>query len=446
MRGLSWLLNLSIVTCFTFTMAMADEVGPSQVMRVDLDETISLALDTSEELKIKEGEIEKSQGVYREVRSRILPHATSETLWYNNMEYPLKAKSQYSDFAFDTGISGSQVLWSFGKFMYAVDSARKAADATVDNKEASRQDVIYTAKVSYYTCVLTRNALLISERSYANVLENQKLLEQRSYGGRSSKYEIIRMSADVSSRIPAVNEARTHFDAATETLRRIIDVDLDFNVELEGDFREHYDDFDYETLVTAMYTYEPSLQSLDKKIKSAEALVKSRYASFLPTVSAFASWNHRGGSNEDCIFSDGKLVNYSAAGLKVSAPLWEGGEKEAQLSQAKADREIAIVRKRQVGKNLLLELKKAFLEYEQYKNNLKANIDAVDLAEKSFKQSQEMFASGQISITDLNNAELLLTNQRLNKETTLYSINTTLARIEKLVTEKYDEREGNGKP
>ena len=78
-------------------------------------------------------------------------------------------------------------------------------------------------------------------------------------------------------------------------------------------------------------------------------------------------------------------------------------------------------------------------EYKQYKDNLKANVDAVDLAEKSFKQSQDMFASGQISVVDLNNAELLLTKQRLNKEMTLYYINVTMARIEKLVTERYGQ-------
>jgi outer membrane protein TolC len=85
------------------------------------------------------------------------------------------------------------------------------------------------------------------------------------------------------------------------------------------------------------------------------------------------------------------------------------------------------------------------LVYEQYKENLKANIDAVNLAEESFKQSQEMFASGQLTLTDLNDAELLLTNQRLNKETTLFNINITLAEIEKLIAGQYDEQGFNKK-
>jgi len=85
------------------------------------------------------------------------------------------------------------------------------------------------------------------------------------------------------------------------------------------------------------------------------------------------------------------------------------------------------------------------LEYEQYKNNLAANTEAVELAQELFKQAQEMFSSGQVALTDLNDAELLLTNQRLNKEMTLYNINVTLAKIEKLVAGQNEETIGDEK-
>ena len=67
------------------------------------------------------------------------------------------------------------------------------------------------------------------------------------------------------------------------------------------------------------------------------------------------------------------------------------------------------------------------------------------MAEEAFKQSQEMFASGQLSVTDLNDAELLWTNQKLNKEITLYNINITLAKIEKLIAQEYQKKTKNEK-
>jgi len=444
-RPTFFIITLSTIVAFTFNISLANGSQLSPALQINLDETIKRALDTSEELKIKAQEINRSQGTYREVRSDGLPHLSAEASWIHNLSYPDKAASSYSDHQFNAGISASQILWSFGKIAYAVNAAKKAVEASVFNKEAGKQEIIYSAKLGYYSSLLARNSLAISEKSYANVLENKKILGERTYGGRSPKYEIIRMNAEVAARVPTVNEARTTFDAATETLRKIIDVDLDSKIELAGDFQEIYADFNFETLVAAMNEYEPSLKSFSKNIESAEEKVKSKYASFLPTLSAVASWSYLGGSNEHPFLNNNELDNYSLAGFKLSVPLWEGGLKEAQLSQSKADQEIAVLKKKQLGKDLLLELKKASLEYEQYKENLKANIDAVNLAEESFKQTQEMFASGQVTITDLNDAELLLTNQRLNKEMTLFFINVTLARIEKLIVGQYDERKINKK-
>jgi len=437
-RLLLFIMSLSIIALLTFNIAYADGPQAESILQIGLDETIKRALDTSEEFKIKGQEVNKTEGIYREVRSGMLPHINAQSLWSYTIDSPSDMKlNDYYELA---GVNASQVVWSFGKVMYAVNSAKKAVEASRLNREAGRQEIIYTAKLSYYSSLLARNALSITEKSYANALENKKLLGQRSYGGRSPKYEIIRMSAEVAARVPTVNEARTQFDAATETLKKLIDADSDRKIALTGDFQEKYDEFSYDTLVAVMYEREPSLKSLSKVVESADARVKSSYASFLPTVSAFTSWNYFGGSNEHSFLNNDELGRYAFAGLKVDIPIWEGGAKEAQLSQSKADKEIAILRSRQVGKNLLLELKKAFLEYEQHKENLKANIEAVNLAEESFKQTQEMFASGQVTLTDLNDAELLMTNQRLNKEMTLFNINITLARIEKLIAGQYDEQ------
>jgi outer membrane protein TolC len=56
----------------------------------------------------------------------------------------------------------------------------------------------------------------------------------------------------------------------------------------------------------------------------------------------------------------------------------------------------------------------------------------VTLAEESFKIIQEMFEAGQSNLTDLNDAEILLTNQRLRREITMFNIRVTRARVEKL--------------
>lgn len=442
--------GVSIITAFVtaqlvFGQAAAQETGRSVVLQVGLEDVIRLSLHNSEELKIKDNQVNRSEGAYQQVRAGILPHLNADATWTNNMQYPNSAAEDMTDHALQGGINASQVIWSFGRVMFAVKSAKQSLQAVKFDRETGRQEIIYAAKLGYYSTLLARNTLSIAERSYANAVENKELMGKRAYGGRSSRYEIIRMNAEVAARIPTVNEARTEFDAATETLKKMIEADPESMLALSGDFAEEYADFDYASLVSLMNEREPFLKSLNKNIEAAESQVKSRYAGLLPTVSAFAALSRAGGSNHHSFLQGDRLDPYSSAGLKVDIPIWDGGLKEARLSQSQADKEIAVLRRKQAGKELLLELKKSCLEYRQHKSNLAANIEAVRLAEESFKQSQEMFYSGQISLADLNDAELLLTNQRLNKEVTLYNINITLARIEKLIAGEYEERSRDGK-
>jgi outer membrane protein TolC len=88
-------------------------------------------------------------------------------------------------------------------------------------------------------------------------------------------------------------------------------------------------------------------------------------------------------------------------------------------------------------KNLELELEKTLLEYNELLKTLPANIEAVSLAGQSFEMSQDLLKSGQMSVTDLNDAEMMLTGQKIKYETTLFKLNVALDKLEKLTGNKY---------
>lgn len=440
-------LLAAALACAAPAANAAEEAPP--VIRLDLAETIRRAIETSEELKIKGSEVDRASGTYGVERSGLLPHLNGTAGWAYTIDSPEEfALKNYYDLY---GVTASQLLWSFGRVAYAVASAKRAVEASRFDRNAGRREIVYIATQAYYGAVLAKNSLGITEKSYANAVANKKLLGRRAFGGRSSTYEILKMDTEVAVRVPVVNEARTQYDAALETLKKLVDADYSTRIELTEGFREEYQEYDYEALVSAMYEYEPFLKSLAKSEAAADAKVRSTYASFLPTVSAFTALNWLGG-DEGRAFGIGHAMDrFAFAGFKVDVPIWEGGKTEAQLRQARADREIARLRVKQFEKKFLLELKKASLEYRQYNENLEANIEAVGLAEESFNQTQEMFTSGQASLTDLNDAELLLTNQRINRETTRFNINATLARMEKLVAGHFDDtdhtrKEAQAKP
>ena len=405
------------------------------VLRMTIEETVKRALAASEELKIKENDAHKGYEVFRETRAARLPHLNAESTWTRNTDYPVSA--EMCDYDMAAGVSVSQVLWSFGKVAHAVNAAKRAAEAGLLNRDAVKQEVIYGAKLSYYSVLLARHTFDITQQSYMNTVENKELLIKRSAGGRSPKHERLKMDADVASRIPYVNEARAEYNSALETFRTVISGEADSDIELVDNFTQEYGDLDYHTLETSLYKREPSLQGLDKMVEAASAAVKSKGAAFFPTVSTCASLERKGSSNDGPLPSKEELDRYAFIGIKVTIPLWNGWEDHSRFRQAVLDKENALLRRKQVEKGLCLDLKKAVLEYQQYKENLKANNDAVRLAEESFKMIRDMFESGQVTLVELNDAELLLTSQNINKQVSLFHLNAILAKIEKLTGSMY---------
>jgi len=394
-----------------------------------------LALRKSEDFQIATNEIDKMHYRYKEAKSTLYPHIEGEITWAHNPEYPDIAAATTRDYSLDTGVTVNQVLWAFGRVSSAIRLADKYIAISGFNKDIAKQEIVYNTKLSYYSVLLAERTRSIVQSSYENARKNKGLLGKRASSGRSSKRDNIKMAADIASRVPRVNDAQAAFDSAMRTVKIILGVDAAVSVRLTDDFATDYRTFEGGDIKESLHENEPTLQALRKQIEADEDMIKLKRANFLPTISAFATWNYRGMGDTYEVRGD-NLDHYAVAGVKVSVPIWLGGETGAQLSQAKIDKENDILRLYKTTKEFALELDNAISEYHAYINTLEANTKAVELAKESFKMTQDLFESGQVSLADLNDAELQLTSQRLSMVLTLYNLNATLAKIEKLaVTE-----------
>jgi outer membrane protein len=425
---------IAMLTCLLCSacLAVTPRTGCSQeVLQVSIDEAIDLALRKSEDFQIASNEIDKMRYAYKEARSAIYPHIEGEITWAHYPEYPPAAAATTKDYSLDTGVTVSQVLWAFGRVSSAIRMADKYIAISRLNKDIAKQEIVYNTKLSYYSALLGERTLSIVTESYDNARKNKRLLEKRTSSGRSSKADNIKMAADIASRLPEVNNARATFDSAMRTFKILIGVDQAAPVALTDDFPADYRTLNVGGIKESLQQNEPTLQALRKQIEADKDMIKLRRSNFLPTLSAFATWDYQGIGDTYEVRRD-NLNHYVVAGVKVSVPIWAGGEKIAQLNQAKINKENDILQLQKTTKELGLKLENAVSEYHAYIDTLEANTKAVELAQESFKLIQDLFESGQVSLADLNDAELQLTNQRLSMVLTLYNINTTAAEIEKL--------------
>ena len=431
---------IGIIACFVSLVNPSIVFAGEEILKISLKDAIAMAIETSEDVQIQDNEIARSNSQMREEKSELFPHVSGSANWSRNYEYPdISATALTKEYDFNVGATLDQKLFTFGRISSAISAAQKQIEVSQWNKETSKQEIIYITKLAYYNVYLAKRTLEITQASYERAQENKDILEQRSARGRASKYDNIKIAADIASRSPSINNARANLNSAIQTLKRVIGVDPKRNIDITDNLAEEYQALNIEQLTDELNDKQPVLKALEKSIAADEFTIREKKAEYLPEISAFSTWNHKGSGNKSNIRSE-NLYDYGVAGLKVSLPIWEGGKRKEDLEQARIDKRNTKLSLEKTIKDLSLELDTAVGEYNEFIKTLVANKEAVSLAEESFKLSQEFFHSGQISVTDLNDAELLLTWEKLNQEKTLFNINVTLAKIEKLaVTEVISE-------
>lgn len=423
---------IGIIVCFMSFVNPSIVLADEEVLRISLKDAIAMAIEASEDVQIQDNEIFRQNSKLRKERAEIYPHISTLTKWSSNYHYPnIASTASTRHYSFDAGITVDQTIYKFGRISSAISEARKQIEISQWNRETTKQEFIYIAKLAYYNAYLAKRTFEIAQESHKQAQENKTILESRSASGRVSKYDNIKIAADIASRIPTVNNARASLNSALQTLKTIIGIDAEKNIDIIDSFTAAYQTFNRENLIKELFEKQPELKALEKTIAATEDTVQEKRAEYFPEISAFSTWNNKGSGSEYDIGSD-NLYNYGVAGLEVSLPIWEGGERKEELQQAKIDKKNAELNLQKRTKDLFLEFDIAIGEYHEFIKTLEANIEAVRLAKESFKMSQDLFRSGQISVADLNDAELLLTRGKLNKEIALFNINTTLAKIEKL--------------
>ncbi len=401
-------------------------------LRLTVDEAVRMAFEASEDLKMQDNEIARSRAKYVEERADMLPQINGTGTWSNQFEHPdISATAGLKEYSLDAGLSVNQTLFTFGKLSAAVASAGKAVEVSRFNKEVTRQEVIYNAKLAYYSACLTKQTFEIAQESHQNAVQNKEILHDRSAGGRVSKHDNIKISADIAARLPVVNNARAEYHSALETLKVAIGLESPQEIELAQGFDADFPELERESLALALYNNQPVIKALAKAIEVNKDIVISKRAEYLPEIAAFATWNHKGYGDDYDVGQD-NLYDYGVAGVKIDVPIWTGGETHAELQQARIDKRNAELDYQKGKETYLLELDKSLAEYREYVKTLAAHEEAVRWARESFDYSQELFRSGRISITDLNDAEWQLTNEKMNRVMTLFNLHKTLAKIERL--------------
>ena len=203
------------------------------------------------------------------------------------------------------------------------------------------------------------------------------------------------------------------------------------NIEEELVLTDNFPD-SFTELNAGELTTTPQWEILDEQVKMYEMSARSKRAGAYPTLAATASYSYTAIADDMGHMFDKKGSQSAYWGMALQVPIFSGGINRANATIEAMNAEAARQDLEQAKKITTEEYNNAIKQYNRLCDNLSTLNNARDLAAKTYKLSQNRFASGQTSAVELADVSAGLYQLDLALLNTKYKILMSAETVKKL--------------
>ena len=342
---------------------------------------------------------------------------------------------------FNGGISASMPLVNF-QLWESLKISGQSVELAVEKARSSRLEAVTKVKQAYFSVLLAKEVFDVYKSVYENAMENLVQVQRKYDVQKVSELELTRAKANVASAIPNVYNAENSIMLALWQLKAVMGVNLDMNLDIVGnlsDYTEHMfrdihenDDVNLDRNST--------MRQLAIQAEQLASTVKMQKYAYLPTLSVSFSYSMNAMTN-DFKFSQYKWTPYSYVGLSLNIPIFSGGKRHSDVRQAQIQQESLNISRADTERQLRISIRSFLNTMETNMKSYDSAQEAVELAQKAYDISQKSYNVGKSTLTDLHDAELVLTQARLSSSQAIYNFINAKASLEQVIGRDFIETE-----
>jgi len=403
--------------------------APSGVMRLTLDQAVSLALKQNPTAQIAILTAAESVQDKNVARAALLPQANlsvTDTVERLNLQAFLGARipgfpQHAGPFqVFSAGPVFSAPVFDLTLFR-RYQAARETANASKADSLSTREQVILLV-VSQY--IGTLRAVANVQASQSRVELAQALYDQAAdvqKEGVGTGIDTLRANVELQNEKQRLLEAEADRDTSLFGLSRLLNLDPRQVIEL-GDSLSFFDTPQPDVLssIDSALAERQEWKALQEQLKSAGLQKKASSESRLPKVDFTGNWAYLGGSSTTGI----PTYNYEA---EVSVPLFTGGRIHAEI--VRADLEIQKLQQQEddLRNQIALDVKTALINLDSARNQVAVANLGVQLSKEEVDQARDRFKAGVANNIEVIQAQDSLARANDNQIAALYRFNQARA-------------------
>ena len=317
-------------------------------------------------------------------------------------------------------------------------------ELAVEKARSSRLDMVTQVKQSFYAVLLAKEALDVYKSVYDNAVKNFEQTRMRYNAQKASELDFTRAKSTVANAIPNVYNAESSVILALWQLKAVMGVDLDQDIDVAGELSDYSD-----AMMTDSYGSESlkldcntTMRQLAIQAEQLAETVRLQKYAYIPTLGLGFSFSMNAMTN-DFKFSDYKWTPYSYVGLSLNIPIFSGGKRYNDVRQAKVQASELAIQINDTERQLKIAIRQYLNTMETKIKSYAAAQEAVETAQKAYDIATQSYNVGRSTITELNDAQLALTQAKLGISQSVYEYVVAKSNLEKILGHDFIDEDGN---
>ena len=237
----------------------------------------------------------------------------------------IKTGGSWSE-SYKSGISLSYEIDLWRKLANSADAAMWEANVTKYDLEAARLALVNSIADAYFEAKYQKESINLYEKTLKNYEELESIIKAKFELGKEEELSLKQVKSSVISAKNRILNASKSLDAAEKTLRNLLNVRPDFELNLSGNLSDISPQGVNLNVPLYVIGVRPDLQAAISRIKEALLGVKVSQKNFYPSITVGAGLSGSGDSA-----SEGLKLNFLSGNIAINLPFLNYSKLKSKL-------------------------------------------------------------------------------------------------------------------
>jgi outer membrane protein len=406
------------------------------VGKYNLDESVALALSKNYALKARKEQIEQARMVKNQARADFLPKAATnysytrlgEVLTFKSGlggDVPISTKDNYA-----STTSVTQPIFTGFALLSTFELAKLGIDQSETEMALDTLDLALRVKEAYFNILIADKGIEVGEKDVDARKANLEVARSFHEVGLVPINDVLKSQVELANSTENLVTAKNAAKLARAAFNTLLTRSVNDPVALEDILIYKAETYEFDALTNEALEKRPEMQLIEIGLLQADQQIRLAKSKYYPEVALRWEYQRQG---DDWQVSGDEFHQdpYWQVTAGLTWTFWEWGKTYYGIREKEGLKKELIQRKLELEDNIRYELKDDLLRLENAAENIPTTKIAVEQGEENLRVNEERYKAQVATITDVLDAQTLLTQARVNHYRALYNHNLARFRLQR---------------